>query len=207
LLKNVDNEISEITLSAIDQGMFLSHDQAEEIFAELLQQVVAKLQHHANSEACELQDLSCTLLTFIATPRWVAAMQVGDGFLVVESAQTDYELFFSPTKGEYINETCFVTSANALEQMQVGIYPLPPLFVCAATDGLERVALRLSDWSPFSPFFKPFADCLHQAPEQAMDYLKTFLDSDRLNARTDDDKTLLVCVYAQEVEGEQCQQP
>lgn len=173
----------------------LSNAEAEQLFTDVLQTVVAKLQEQAESAAYELRDLSCTLLTFIATPDWVAAMQVGDGFLVVEASPTHYELLFSPAKGEYINETCFVTSAHALEHMQVGIYSSPTPFVCAATDGLERVALRLSDWSPFSPFFQPFADCLRQAPEQAGEYLQTFLASDRLNARTDDDKTLLVCVY------------
>lgn len=182
--------------------------QAQSLFARVVTEVVRVLQHKAEIEHWALRDLSCTLLTFIATPTWVAAMQIGDGFMVISAATetaAPYQLLFSPSKGEYINETCFVTSAAALEQMQVGIYPHPPQFICAATDGLERVALRLSDWSPFSPFFKPFEDCLRLAPDQAADYLQTFLSSERLNARTDDDKTLLLCLYAQE-EGQVCPQ-
>jgi Protein phosphatase 2C len=182
--------------------------QAQALFTQVVTEVVRVLKHKAQIEHWALRDLSCTLLTFIATPSWVAAMQIGDGFMVVSAATettSPYQLLFSPSKGEYINETCFVTSPSAIEQMQVGIYPHPPQFICAATDGLERVALRLSDWSPFSPFFKPFEDCLRLAPEQASDYLQAFLASERLNARTDDDKTLLLCLYAQE-EGQVCPQ-
>jgi hypothetical protein len=211
----------------------LSASQAQTLFAQVVNEVVDALKRRAETEAWELRDLSCTLLTFIANPDWVAAMQIGDGFLVVSAAASDtvkasvdhhpvqevgvnhtpidtlppqpqnpseYQLLFSPSKGEYINETCFVTSQGAIEQMQVGIYPHPPQFICAATDGLERVALRLSDWTPFSPFFKPFEDCLRLTPDQAQDYLQTFLGSDRLNARTDDDKTLLLCFCAQKEE-------
>jgi hypothetical protein len=210
-----------------------SAPQAQTLFAQVVNEVVDALKQRAVAEAWELRDLSCTLLIFIATPAWVAAMQIGDGFLVVSAAASDtvkasvdhhavqevgvthapidtlppqpqnppqYQLLFSPSKGEYINETCFVTSQGAIEQMQVGIYPHPPQFICAATDGLERVALRLSDWTPFSPFFKPFEDCLRLTPDQAQDYLQTFLGSDRLNARTDDDKTLLLCFCAQKEE-------
>jgi hypothetical protein len=182
--------------------------QAQDLFAQVVTEVVRVLQQKAEIEHWALRDLSCTLLTFIATPTWVAAMQIGDGFMVISAATetaSPYQLLFSPSKGEYINETCFVTSASAIDQMQVGIYPHPPQFICAATDGLERVALRLSDWSPFSPFFKPFEDCLRLAPDQAADYLQAFLSSERLNARTDDDKTLLLCLYAQE-EGQVCPQ-
>jgi hypothetical protein len=178
-----------------------SEGQAQALFAEVVTEVVGVLKRKAEMEQWALRDLSCTLLVFIATPAWVAAMQIGDGFMVVSSEEktsNPYELLFSPSKGEYINETCFVTSTGAIEQMQVGIFPHPPQFICAATDGLERVALRLSDWSPFSPFFKPFEDCLRLAPEQADNYLQTFLTSERLNSRTDDDKTLLLCLYAQE---------
>jgi hypothetical protein len=32
-------------------------------------------------------------------------------------------------------------------------------------------------------------------PEQEDEYIKNFLDSERLNSKTDDDKTLLLCLY------------
>lgn len=133
----------------------------------------------------------------VATPTWVAAMQIGDGFIVVRSKQEQLQLLFPADKGEYINETTFVTSTNALDRMKVSVRSLRPEFICASTDGLERVAIRMSNNIPFTPFFQPLEEYMQETsyPEQSDEYLIGFLDSDRLNARTDDDKTLLLCLY------------
>jgi Protein phosphatase 2C len=105
-------------------------------------------------------------------------------------------LLFSPDKGEFANETTFVTSTNASADMQVQVIPSSIEFICAATDGLERVALRISDWTPFPPFFHPLNEYLEETPNPQHDkaYLKNFLDSERLNQKTQDDKTLLLCL-------------
>jgi Protein phosphatase 2C len=166
--------------------------QSDQLFTTVVEAVVSDLKSQALEGDYPLADLSTTLLAFIATPEWLGAMQIGDGFIVVGSAGSELELLFQPTKGEYINETCFVTSPTALEQMQVKVYAEPPQFICAATDGLERLAIRFQDWLPFPPFFQPLATCLQADPQGATAYLQNFLASDRLNARTDDDKTLLI---------------
>ena len=162
-----------------------------------MNEVVAAMDAQALSKDYSIDDLACTLLVVIATPTWVAAMQIGDGFIVVRPEQEDRILLFPPDKGEYINETTFVTSANALNGMKVGVFSGKPEFICASTDGLERVAIRISDYTPFTPFFQPLEEYLQETsnPEQSDEYLMSFLDSDRLNARTDDDKTLLLCCY------------
>ena len=175
----------------------LSEEQARKLFAKTVKKVVTALEKQAASKGYSVDDLACTLLVVVATPNWVAAMQIGDGFIAVRCQQEAYQLLFPPDKGEYINETTFVTSANALNAMRIGVRSLKPQFICAATDGLERVAIRMSDWTPFTPFFQPLEEYLQETsnPEQEDEYLKNFLDSDRLNARTDDDKTLLLCCY------------
>ena len=116
---------------------------------------------------------------------------------MVRQEQEEPQLLFPPDKGEYINETTFVTSTDALNGMRVSVRSGKQEFICAATDGLERVAIRMSDCTPFAPFFQPLEDYLRQVihPEREDKYLMSFLDSDRLNARTDDDKTLLLCLY------------
>jgi hypothetical protein len=183
-----------------------AEDEANRLFTSTMMAVVAALQNQADAEAYDLADLACTLLVFIATPDWLAAMQVGDGFIVVETSEVDLELLFRPSKGEYINETCFVTSPNALDQMQVRVCLERPQFVCAATDGLEKVAIRFQDWLPFSPFFQPLVACLQTTPAEATAYLQSFLSSERLNARTDDDKTLLLGLYDQESQSHEAAQ-
>jgi hypothetical protein len=170
---------------------------AQKFFTDLTKKIIQALQNEAEKQVCELGDLACTFVAFVATPDWVIAMQIGDGFIVVrQQDKQDYELVFEPDKGEYANETTFVTSSNALREMQVKVIKSACDFVCASTDGLERLAIRVSDWKPFPPFFKPFEEFLKETPdpEQDDEYILSFLNSDRLNARTDDDKTLLICL-------------
>jgi serine/threonine protein phosphatase PrpC len=175
----------------------LNVKEARELFAKIVKEVIATLEKQAVKESYSIKDLACTLLVFVATPYWLAAMQIGDGFMVVGLQEEEHKLLFQPDKGEFINQTTFVTSANALDEMQVNVLSGEQKFICASTDGLERVAIRMSDWTVFPPFFKPLEEYLSETnnPEQDDEYIKSFLDSERLNAKTDDDKTLLLCLY------------
>ncbi len=174
---------------------------APKFFTTVFEEILTALHQEAHRSDHELRDLNCTRIAFLAAPDWVAAMQIGDGFIVVRSGEeTSYQVLFEPSKGEFINETVFVTTEGAIEHMGVCVRPSEFPFVCAASDGLERVAIRMQTWEPFDPFFKPFEACLSQLPSQPEreEYLKTFLESDRLNAKTDDDKTMLACLYHRE---------
>ncbi len=182
---------------AIHQPQSPSEQEVSQLFTNIVNQVVTALEAQAANGDYSIDDLACTLLIFVATPNKVAGMQIGDGFITVRYQQQEPQLLFPPDKGEYINETTFVTSTNALEAMRVVVQTGHPEFICASTDGLERLAIRMSDWIPFAPFFQPLEEYLRETsvPEQEDKYLMSFLNSDRLNARTDDDKTLLLCLY------------
>jgi len=176
----------------------LSDEEAGKLFGKTVNYVQKKLSKEAVSMDCSIKDFACTLLVFIATPHWIAAMQIGDGFIVVHPENSEeYQLLFQPDKGEFANETAFITSPNALGEMHIKVIAEKPKFICASTDGLEKVAIRFSDWQPFSRFFEPFEEYLRQTddPETEDQYLKDFLNSERLNQRTDDDKTLLLCLW------------
>ncbi|MEB3312139.1 MAG: PP2C family serine/threonine-protein phosphatase [Snowella sp.] len=183
--------------SRISSPNSLTEEQAQSLFYELGESVRSQLSQTATQMKGEFKDLAATLLVFIASPDAIAAMQIGDGFIVTRSPTGEYELLFQPDKGEYINETTFVTSDQALEALQVKVLQTQSHFICAATDGVERVSLNLSQWKPFSPFFEPLEAYLQEThhPEQEDTYLKDFLNSDRLNARTTDDKTLLLSLW------------
>jgi serine/threonine protein phosphatase PrpC len=175
----------------------LSQEEIKKLFEKIVKIVITNLHDQANSQGYSVDELACTLLVFVATPDWLAAMQIGDGFIVVRLQDLDYQLLFQPDKGEFANETTFITSNNALEEMKVDIISGAQEFISASTDGLEKVAIRMSDWQPFPPFFQPFEEYLQETahPEQENEYLMSFLNSERLNARTDDDKTLLLCLF------------
>lgn len=198
----VETALSELAacrwLQEIDQ---ISESEARTLFTEVFVKVITVLQAQALDAGYPLEELACTLLIFVTTPDWIAAMQIGDGFIVVGDPQEGtYQLLFQPDKGEFINETMFVTVETVLDQMQVyaASGEIPP-FVCAATDGLEKVAIRMRDWVPYPPFFQPFVEGLKTVMEttELQTHLQDFLESDRLNARTNDDKTLLLCLYDQ----------
>ncbi|MDJ0634915.1 MAG: PP2C family serine/threonine-protein phosphatase [Xenococcaceae cyanobacterium MO_188.B29] len=202
---NLLDETEQNSSASIGVAQFTPEKKISQLFAKSVKQVVTILKEQAEKNGYSIDDLACTLLIVIATPNKVAAMQIGDGFITVRYPEEEPQLLFPPDKGEYINETTFVTSANALEAMRVVVQTGHPEFICASTDGLERLAIRMSDWTPFSPFFQPLEQYLRETdnPEESDEYLIDFLNSDRLNARTDDDKTLLLCLYDSASESRQ----
>ncbi len=176
-----------------DRSKPISEKLAQEVFTKTLNKVISCLEKKVQ-EGYLYKDLSCTLLAFIATPKWMTAMQIGDGFIVTRSQHpnSDYQLLFPPTKGEYANQTTFVTSASALSELQVSVIPEQPKFIFASTDGLERMAIDFAKQQAHTPFFRPFEKGIEQNnfEEEKQDIID-WLDSDRVNSKTDDDKTIL----------------
>ncbi|QDZ40871.1 protein phosphatase 2C domain-containing protein [Euhalothece natronophila Z-M001] len=166
-----------------------------QLATDLCKKVLTALTEEAENMDCQPEDFNCTLLVVIATSTWFAGIQIGDGFIVVRSEDQNPELVFKPDKGEFANETTFVTSEDVESQLQVKVLP-PQKFICVASDGLEAVAIRFSDWMAFPPFFQPLEECLEEetSQEEKEAYLQTFLESERLNQRTGDDKTVLLCL-------------
>jgi serine/threonine protein phosphatase PrpC len=169
--------------------------QLQRLFERTLTKVRSDLQQQATQNGYGLETLACTLLGFVATPRWIAAMQIGDGFMVVSTPTQRHQLMFAPDKGEFANQTTFVTSSSAHQDLQVRVLPETPQFICAATDAFERLAMHLPQWEPSPAFFNPLEEYLDETPvpEQDDAYIMSFLKSEYLNKQTDDDKTLLLC--------------
>jgi hypothetical protein len=164
----------------------------KEIFQQLLAYVQQTLEEYAKKEQLDINDLATTLLVVLITSKRLAAMQIGDGFIVFKPLEGNYQLLFRPDKGEYINETTFVTSSNALEDMQIGVLTEPVAFICVATDGVEKVSIDYKTWQPFPPFFQPLEEYLHHTETPLQEDLKEFLEREDLNKLTTDDKTLLL---------------
>jgi len=178
-----------------------SKDKLKPIFRQgLLRRVHGELTQVAQNHQCSLDDLNCTLIVFVATVDWMAAMQVGDGLIVVRKSQKqDYDLLFQPDKGEYANETTSMTSPGAEREGSFKFLPVPVDFICAATDGIENVALvkNKKDWAAYPGFFKPLEEAMVSNEASLEGDVEGFLDGDALNSKTDDDKTLLLCRLGQ----------
>ncbi len=175
---------------------WLSLTFAQSYFAQVLQTIVAALTQEAQWRSSSIEDFASTLIVFVGIPQGLMAMQVGDGFLIVSHPSRQFDLVFQPSKGEHANETTFITSETAITEMQIQVLKAPLSFICAGTDGLERVAIRYSDWQPFSGFFQPLEECVKSLPPlEAQAYVQAFLASERLNSRTSDDKAIVLCHY------------
>lgn len=191
----------------LDQSPF-SEEQARSLFTNTTNQVIANLKEQAG-KGYQFKDLSCTLLAFIVTPNWLTAMQIGDGFVVIRlQNEQDYQLLFQPSKGEYANTTTFLTSSNAMEDLQVTVINKPVEFIFASTDGLEKLALEYKNrtYKAFPKFFQPIEDDIKTDYEKEKIDIPLWLNSEQVNNRTDDDKTVLIALNNEligEVSGEE----
>jgi hypothetical protein len=138
--------------------------------------------------------LATTLLLVLATAARVVSLQIGDGAVVAGGADDAVVGVTTAERGEYLNETSFLTSAGAVEAARVAEWRGPVAHVALTTDGLQVVALDLASGLPHAPFFRPlFAHVRHAAdPDAAAGELATWLASPRVAARTDDDLTLVL---------------
>ncbi len=171
---------------------------AEALFDGLLRAVRIALEAEARAHGQAVESFATTLLAFAAGPRGVAAYQIGDGWLVCRMPGADYLLLSRPQRGEYANETVFVTSPEAESAQTLSHHSQPVQFVCAATDGLsdvsiERVPMPEAD-RPHEAFFRPLDRFIAETHEDsdAHHAIRTFLRSDRLQARVEDDVTLML---------------
>lgn len=141
------------------------------------------------------RELACTALLVLAGPSSAAVAQVGDGAIVLGLAE-DYRVAFWPEPAEYANATDFLTDDSLGDLVRFDVINEPIGEVAAFTDGLQRLALDFTARAAFPGFFRPLFHELRAAtnPESLMEPFRTFLDSDRVNQRTDDDKTLVLAV-------------
>ena len=143
-------------------------------------------------------DLATTLIIAIATPEIVAVAQIGDGLAVAKDSTGNLIALTIPNNGEYINETTFLTSPDALDTAQIRILRQNIVNIGVLTDGLQMLALNMVVGEPHKPFFLPLFEFVANADDKivAKEQLVKFLSSDRITQRTDDDLTLVIAALA-----------
>jgi serine/threonine protein phosphatase PrpC len=140
-----------------------------------------------------LREFATTLLFAVVSPQEVAVVQIGDGVVVVQYADGELEALTTPDHGEYINETSFITDHDYLKRIQFKVLQVEIQGIALLTDGLQMLAIDLATNNPYKPFFGPLFK--FSAMEDATEAeLTAFLESERVCARTDDDKTLVLAV-------------
>ncbi|MBI4757377.1 MAG: protein phosphatase 2C domain-containing protein [Betaproteobacteria bacterium] len=146
-------------------------------------------------EDIPVRELATTLLIAVAGADGFATGQIGDGAMVAMLADGALAMVSAPQRGEYANEIMPLTAEDALASVSVSVRPERVKSLALLTDGLQNLSLNAASGAPHEPFFMPFIEAvLHQRLDghAVSAQLADFLACERVCARTDDDKTLLV---------------
>ncbi|VTR93756.1 serine threonine phosphoprotein phosphatase : Serine/threonine protein phosphatase OS=Myxococcus stipitatus (strain DSM 14675 / JCM 12634 / Mx s8) GN=MYSTI_02389 PE=4 SV=1: PP2C_2 [Gemmata massiliana] len=153
----------------------------------------AEIVRQAEERQVRLRELACTAILAVIGENSAAFAQIGDGAIVV-SNNGSYAPVFWPAPAEYANVTDFLTDDGAEDRIVVETIAGRVDEFAVLSDGLQRLALDYSSRRGHAGFFGPLFATLrdHPAPAELADSLRQFLASSQVNARTDDDKTLVL---------------
>ena len=186
-------------------------DPAAALTESLITAWIVRAHADINDQAASLnlspRDFACTLLLAVLGPASSAFAQIGDGVIVTGAGNSGagdtgvgdtgagdtFAHVFWPDSGEYQNTTYFLCESTYAEHLHMTIGPSVDE-AAITTDGLQMLALKYADQCVHAPFFVPMFRALREAASAGdlAGPLRSFLDSPAVNARTDDDKTLIL---------------
>jgi hypothetical protein len=163
-----------------------------------LAQIQTAISMFASESGAPTKEFACTLLVAAIAAEGAVFFQVGDGAMVVrEEGDEGWSYIFWPQHGEYINSTNFITASNAAEFMEFAAVSRRIESFSAFSDGIESLVLHYASKTVHDPFFNNMIAPLQEALNEGLDErlsasLLNYLSSDRVCARTDDDKSLVL---------------
>lgn len=158
-----------------------------------------RIQMAAKKRELTARDFATTLVLIIASPEAIITAHIGDGAIVARNRErASWHVLSKPHHGEYASTTYFVTD-DPQPAMRIGRHINQFNCLAVFSDGIENLVLDSVTCEASASFFTPMAKPLDASAVTGKDralsrHLATFLASDRLNERTDDDKTLIVAV-------------
>jgi len=161
------------------------------------------LEKEANKRCCSIKDLHTTLFGGIYLKGNLKCAGIGDSMCFVVEKDGEVLIPVQPTKGEFINETIFITSEYWKDFLKVSDLIENPKSLVACSDGLLNII--------YSTVFEngiwkliPHKDVI----ENMMDYIAKnhvvidinkeiadMLRGDRANDLNNDDKALVVAIF------------
>ena len=160
-----------------------------------IEAIRASIAEKALSLDVPVRELACTLLGGIIGPASSVFFQIGDGAIVVNEGAVLRTVFW-PQSGEYVNTTNFVTQDESGEKLEFIQFLSVIDELAVFSDGLERLLLRFDYQVVHEPALRPMLKQLAETSAEQLDMLHDslgdFLNSERVNSFTDDDKTLIL---------------
>lgn len=151
----------------------------------------------ADARAAVPRDFACTTLLVISSGKFSLICHIGDGCAVFRTQQDSQWIApLWPDHGEYASTTHFITD-DPSPAVRFATISEPIDSIVLFSDGLERLALDFANKKPFGGFFAGVTAPIFTSKARGFDRelskkLASFLSSDGVNARTDDDKTLII---------------
>ena len=157
---------------------------------ELISRMKCAAKSKATEKELDFKEYAATFHAVVVAKNSLAYIHLGDGALVFINDNGEYQLANIPIKGEYINQTVFFTSDGAEQAVETFFLPYVPEFFSLATDGIENISLIYKDWSVHAPIFDYLRGFFnHECPKEV---LQKFLCREEIEARSDDDKTVII---------------
>lgn len=144
------------------------------------------------------RDFACTLVCAISNGESSVIAHVGDGCVVAREQFS--AVWFAPTwpdHGEYASTTTFVTD-QPTAKVRISTVDRSIDVLALFSDGIERMVLDMVAKIPSEKFFSVIARPILQSPvltgkDASLSLqLQEYLGGEQVNARTDDDKTLVI---------------
>lgn len=142
------------------------------------------------------QSFSSTLVMLLVSRESVLSIHIGDGAIIARDQLGVWQALSWPEHGEYASTTHFVTDDPT---PKIRISRVPGSFNAYAvfSDGIENLALNFAEGVPHAPFFNTMIRAVDSTPGRGKHHglsaaLATYLQSDRICERTDDDKSLVL---------------
>lgn len=152
----------------------------------------------AEREGQALRRYASTLLLAVADSASGAALQLGDGVIVVRRSDDEAWTWVTwPQKGEYANTTRFLTEPDVETVWEIAALAPDVIEFALMSDGLEALALNFAERAAHDSFFEGLLAPLRKSPVQGQDQrlsttLTEFLASPRVADRADDDLSLVI---------------
>jgi len=191
--------ITEIFLSRAEQ--FITKNNGgqsitKDLFINWIQDARVNILEQAIEKGLSLKDFACTFFAAIVGANENYFVQIGDGAIVVSDRDEpdEYMWIFWPQKGMYFNTTNFVTDEDFIDNLQFEKSEKALRDIALFTDGIEGIALKYDKFEAYNPFFDALFKALRTKnnSENFDAEIAQFLSSEKVNERTDDDKTLII---------------
>lgn len=172
----------------------LDRDRAAEIVAWCASRIASV----AEAGGANVRDYATTLLVAVLGPAECAFLQVGDGVIVIRGVESEdeYSAVFWPDRGQYANETFFLTDEIATDRFMFERRAGEIAEVALVTDGIQPLVLNYVERLVHSPFFsRTFGFLASEEPgfrETVSDLLSEALASPAFAERHDDDKGIAI---------------